>query len=930
MEVSRTPMNLRFYAGEALRTAGSHPPQPATAACVFTLRAPVGVVAAITPWNFPLNIPSRKLGPALAAGNGVVFKPSEVTPLIGQRLVEALLEGGLPAGALAVLSRRRRGRRRGRHRRAASTPSRSPAPPQSARRSTRGRRAPASAPSSRWAARTPSSSWRTPTSTGPPTLIAKGAFGLSGQACTGTSRVIVHDAVHDALVERIVEGAGRCGSAPASSRGGMGRRPPNASSRSSSATWQIGRRRRTLATVCGDEQVPRPGARLFVRPDGLHRRRPGSGWPPRRCSARCSPSCGCTRSTRPSQVADATRFGLSAGIVTSDIGRAMTFARGVEVRPREDQPADHRQGHERTLRRNQGQQHADVEGTGGRLDDGLLHGRQDRLLSAHGGNRDRVPRVATGSSRAAPSARSSASAASGQVPDGYVRRFYAETEHGQMELRWPGWTARPTPRPTTAPTWTACSAPASCRTTASAAPATTACSTWRPARRSSRRPPSRSAPTRCARRTARCWSDCPTATCWRVVPAAPAAAGMTDGGATGSRWGPVRTSTLATGGMVSSSSPAVSQVGARVLADGGTAVDAALAMTAMSWLALPGQCGIGGDAFAVVREPDGRVWTVNGSGYGPDGASAEATSSAACDRCPADRAAGRRRAGRAGALATLHAAGRHPRRSPSCGRPAAARRPHRRAVHGEEPRRHRRARRRARPRRRTCPGGCCPTAAFPPVGDRLPSAGPRRPASRCWRAGPQALYTRRVRASAPSRCCAPAVRSSPATSGSRRGRARGGRDQRALRRRHRPPDAAAVARLDAAAAGRRCSTGSSPASRRRGAESVHLLARPPAGPSGTGTERCASDNDAWRDLLDAELARAAPELGGEPAVAGPLPDRRRHDQLRRRGRRRPRGQRDLLAGLHVRRPDLDPGHRHRAEQPAGPRRLPAARAPQRR
>ena len=54
-------------------------------------------------------------------------------------------------------------------------------------------------------------------------------------------------------------------------------------------------------------------------------------------------------------------------------------------------------------------------------------------------------------------------------------------------------------------------------------------------------------------------------------------------------WGPVRTPTLATGGMVVSSSPAVSVAGARVLADGGTAVDAVLAMTAMSWLALPGQ-----------------------------------------------------------------------------------------------------------------------------------------------------------------------------------------------------------------------------------------------------------------------------------------------------------------------------------------------------
>lgn len=75
----------------------------------------------------------------------------------------------------------------------------------------------------------------------------------------------------------------------------------------------------------------------------------------------------------------------------------------------------------------------------------------------------------------------------------------------------------------------------------------------------------------------------------------------------------------ATGGMVAASHHAVSDVGAKVLASGGNAVDATLAMAAMCWIALPGQCGIGGDAFAVIREPDGSVWTVGGSGYGPDG-----------------------------------------------------------------------------------------------------------------------------------------------------------------------------------------------------------------------------------------------------------------------------------------------------------------------
>jgi gamma-glutamyltranspeptidase/glutathione hydrolase len=85
---------------------------------------------------------------------------------------------------------------------------------------------------------------------------------------------------------------------------------------------------------------------------------------------------------------------------------------------------------------------------------------------------------------------------------------------------------------------------------------------------------------------------------------------------------PPRTEVLGTRGVVTASNPFVSLAGARVLADGGNAVDATIAMAAVAWMVLPGQCGIGGDAFAIVREPDGRVWTVNGSGFGPDGGTA--------------------------------------------------------------------------------------------------------------------------------------------------------------------------------------------------------------------------------------------------------------------------------------------------------------------
>ncbi|HXT92216.1 MAG TPA: gamma-glutamyltransferase, partial [Trebonia sp.] len=80
-----------------------------------------------------------------------------------------------------------------------------------------------------------------------------------------------------------------------------------------------------------------------------------------------------------------------------------------------------------------------------------------------------------------------------------------------------------------------------------------------------------------------------------------------------------RSAALGTDGAVSSSHPAVSQLGARILAEGGNAFDATLAMAALSWLVLPGQCGLGGDAFALVREPDGQVWASVGSGFGPDG-----------------------------------------------------------------------------------------------------------------------------------------------------------------------------------------------------------------------------------------------------------------------------------------------------------------------
>ena len=97
-------IDMTYYiAGEGRRLFGQTTPSELPEKFAMSVRVPVGVVAAITPWNFPLAIPSWKLIPALVAGNTVVFKPAEDTPLMAQRLVEILLEAGLPEGVLNLV-----------------------------------------------------------------------------------------------------------------------------------------------------------------------------------------------------------------------------------------------------------------------------------------------------------------------------------------------------------------------------------------------------------------------------------------------------------------------------------------------------------------------------------------------------------------------------------------------------------------------------------------------------------------------------------------------------------------------------------------------------------------------------------------------------------------------------------------------------------
>jgi acyl-CoA reductase-like NAD-dependent aldehyde dehydrogenase len=100
MEVKRSAQTLRYYASEGLNVTGETFPSDDPTAFVYTRKEPLGVITVITPWNFPISIPMRKIAPALVTGNTVVFKPATDTPLIAYRLVEALHQAGLPAGVL--------------------------------------------------------------------------------------------------------------------------------------------------------------------------------------------------------------------------------------------------------------------------------------------------------------------------------------------------------------------------------------------------------------------------------------------------------------------------------------------------------------------------------------------------------------------------------------------------------------------------------------------------------------------------------------------------------------------------------------------------------------------------------------------------------------------------------------------------------------
>jgi acyl-CoA reductase-like NAD-dependent aldehyde dehydrogenase len=198
-----------YMAGEGRRLWGQTTPSELQNKFNMSVRVPVGVVGAITPWNFPIAIPSWKLAPALVCGNTVVLKPAEDTPLLGQRFVELLAEAGVPDGVVNIVH--------GYGETAGAALVRNPSVPVI---TFTGSRETGVAVTKAAADHLKHVHLELGGKNAIVVLedadldlavegIVWSAFGTSGQRCTAASRVIAHEKIYDALQSRLVERAER-------------------------------------------------------------------------------------------------------------------------------------------------------------------------------------------------------------------------------------------------------------------------------------------------------------------------------------------------------------------------------------------------------------------------------------------------------------------------------------------------------------------------------------------------------------------------------------------------------------------------------------------------------------------------------------------------------------------------------------------------
>ena len=332
-EVQRAADIFRFFGGLSYTLGGSTIPHDLPGNLLFTRREPLGVVALITPWNFPIAIPAWKLAPALVAGNAVVIKPASQAPALTLEIAKALAEAGLPKGVLNVVI--------GEGRAVGGELATNPAIAalsftgsygvgnqiylQLAQRMARAQM--------EMGGKNPTIVLADADLDLAARLVTIAGFGLTGQACTATSRVIVEKSVAEAFTAKLVEkakalvvGNGRTAGVtmgPAVSEAQLaGNLDYVKIAQSEGATLHYGGARLTEGDLAHG---------YFMQPTVLGNVKPTS-------RIACEEVFGPVVSIIPVEnfeealaVANSVDVGLSASIVTRDLKKAMTYAERIEA-----------------------------------------------------------------------------------------------------------------------------------------------------------------------------------------------------------------------------------------------------------------------------------------------------------------------------------------------------------------------------------------------------------------------------------------------------------------------------------------------------------------------------------------------------------------------------------------------------------------------
>ena len=332
-ELQRSINVAEFCAGESRRMNGETIPSELPLNFAYTLKQPIGVVACVTPWNFPVAIPIWKIAPALVAGNTVVFKPASITPATAVRITEIFQEAGIPPGVLNLVL--------GSGSEAGDEIINHPAVKAISFTGSNGVGIRLYEQASRRGAKV-----QCEMGGKNPVIVledadmdlavestAQGAFGSTGQRCTATSRAIVMDQVADKFVERLVKRAESmrigAGSDPTTEMG-----PSVDESQFKTVLSYIDIGKEDGATLAsGGEQAKGPGLDkgYFVKPTVFDRVTPDMRIAREEIFGPVLSVLRVKDFDEAMQVANDCEYGLSSSIFTNDAARIFRFVDDIET-----------------------------------------------------------------------------------------------------------------------------------------------------------------------------------------------------------------------------------------------------------------------------------------------------------------------------------------------------------------------------------------------------------------------------------------------------------------------------------------------------------------------------------------------------------------------------------------------------------------------